>query len=139
MFFIFKIFPDWIWWLVLIAGFFGYFLSRLIPVKVYALLSKTLSGILVTVGIFVLGMLYCDNTWKAAAADLQQKVVELEVKSQEANMVIKDRLVTRTQVIKVRGENIVQYIDREVVKNDLTCAISPEFVQAHNQAAEPPK
>jgi hypothetical protein len=139
MFFIFKIFPDWIWWLVLIAGFFGYFLSHLIPVKIYALLSKTLSGILVAVGIFVLGMLYCDNTWKAAAADLQQKVAELEVKSQEANTVIKDRLVTRTQIIKVRGEDTVKYIDREVAKTDLGCVISPEFTQAHNRAAEPLK
>lgn len=84
-------------------------------------------------------MLYCDRTWQAAARELELKVAEAEAKSQQVNEVIRDRIVTRTQVVKLRGDDVVRYIDREVTKTDAGCVISPEFVQAHNRSAEPPK
>jgi hypothetical protein len=50
-----------------------------------------------------------------------------------------EKTVTKTQVVKQRGEDIVKYIDREVVKFDANCAVPKEFVATHNQAAEAPK
>jgi hypothetical protein len=53
--------------------------------------------------------------------------------------------VTKTQVIRTRGETITKYIDREIVKYDEKfakggmCEIPQEFIQAHNSAAEAPK
>lgn len=139
MFFIFKIFPDWIWWLLLIAGLSGYFLSHLFPQKPYQLLLKISGGITIAATIFVLGMLYCDNTWKAAAAELQARVDIAEAKSQTVNTEIREKIVTKTQLVKTRGADIVQYIDREVVRGNQGCVITPEFISAHNRAAEPPR
>jgi energy-coupling factor transporter transmembrane protein EcfT len=139
MFFIFKFIPDLFWLVLLIAGLSGYFLSHLIPVKTYVLPIKIISGVVVLLTIFVFGMLYCDNTWKAAAAELEAKVRAAEAQSAATNETIKEKLVVKTQIIKQRGADIVQYIDREVTKHDAGCVIPPEFVNVHNRAAEPPK
>jgi uncharacterized membrane protein len=139
MFFIFKIFPDWVWWFLLIAGLSGYFLSRLPPLKPYAFILKILGSTIVALSIFILGMLYCDNTWKAAAAELQSRVDAAEAQSQVVNTEIHEKFIVKTQVIKTRGADVIQYVDREVVKHDSGCTIPPEFVTAHNRAAEPTK
>lgn len=137
MFFILKIFPDWLWPVLLVLAIIAFFAADLVPIKTYQLPIKIVMGILVGVTIFICGAQYADNTWKQAARELEAKVVVAEAQSIEVNKVISERLVTHTQVVKTRGDDIVQYIDREVNKTDTGCIISPEFVSAHNRAAEP--
>jgi len=139
MFFIFKILPDWLWWLLLLGGLFAFFVSYLPQAKTFELFIKIAAATTIAVAIFIFGMLYADNTWKAAAADLQAKVLELSKQSETTNTAIKEKIITQVQVVKLRGEEVVRYIDREVTKSDVTCLIPPSFVQAHNQAAEAPK
>jgi uncharacterized membrane protein len=139
MIFIFKIFPDWFWWLLLIAGLSGYFLSHLNLLKPYHLLLKIVGCTTVATSIFILGMLYCNNAWKSSAAELQAKVDIAEAQAKITNTEIREKLVVKTQVVKTRGADIVKYIDREVVKGNQNCVITTEFVQAHNRAAEPPR
>jgi uncharacterized membrane protein len=138
MFWILEIFPNWIWWVLLTAGLFSYFLSHLIPLKTYQLPIKIAGGTTVAVVIFILGLLYANGVWQQAAQELQAKVAIAEAKSQVVNEVIKERVVTKTQVVKQRGEATVEYITREVVKHDTSCVIPPEFINAHNRAAETP-
>jgi uncharacterized membrane protein len=139
MFWIFKIFADWVWWLLLLAGISGFCLSYLALLKPYQLLLKIAGLVVVAAALFVLGMLHADQTWQAAARELEAKVVAAEAKSQQVNEVVKEKLVTRTQVVRVRGEETVKYIDREVVKINSNCVVSPEFVHAHNTSTEPAK
>jgi len=55
------------------------------------------------------------------------------------------KVVTKTQIVRTRGENIIKYVDREIVKYDTKfapggiCEIPKEFIKAHNDAAELPK
>ena len=139
MFWIFKFIPDLFWAVLLVAGLLGYFLNHLIPIKTYQLPVKIIGGILVLATIFISGILYCDNAWKQAAKDLQAKVEVAEAESKVANETIKEKIVIKTQIVRQRGQDIVQYVDREVTKTDSGCVISPEFINAHNRAAEPPK
>ena len=50
--------------------------------------------------------------------------------------------MTKTQIVKTRGKDIVKYVDREIVKYDTKfakggmCEIPQEFIKAHNDAAE---
>ena len=138
MFWILEIFPNWIWWVLLTAGLFSYFLSHLIPLKTYQLPIKIAGGTTVAAVIFILGLLYANGVWQQAAQELQAKVAIAEAKSQVVNTVIKERVVTKTQVVKQRGEATVEYITREVVKHNASCVIPPEFINAHNRAAETP-
>ena len=76
---------------------------------------------------------------------MEEKVAASEVQSKEENVKIVTKLITKTQVIKTRGEDIVKYVDREVIKYDTKfapggeCEIPKEFIKAINDAAEPPK
>lgn len=135
MFWILKIFPEWFWWLMLIAGFFSYFLAQLPQLKLYKLPIKIVGAVLVALSIFIFGLQHADNKWQQAAKELQTKVQVAEAESKTANAQIETKVVTRTQVVKQKGETVVKYIDREVVKIDERCVIPPEFVNAHNQAA----
>lgn len=135
MFWMFKIIPDLFWWLLLLAGISGIFLSKLPLLKPYQLVVKIVSSIVVVATIFLLGMLYADNTWKQAAREMEQKVQVAEAEAKAASSNIATKVVTKTQVIRERGEETIKYIDREVVKYDTTCKIPPEFIRAHNQAA----
>ena len=139
MFFIFKIIPDWFWWLLPALGLLGFLLSYLPQLKTYELILKVLSCTTLAVGSFILGMLYCDNTWNTTAKELQAKVTEMQIKSEGINETLKEKIIYRTQIVKQRGADTAHYIEREVTKYDTTCVIPPEFVTAHNRAAEPPK
>jgi len=76
---------------------------------------------------------------------MQDKVAAAEVQSKEENVKIVEKVVTKTQVIRTRGEDIIKYVDREVVKYDTKfapggeCEIPKEFIKALNDAAEAPK
>jgi uncharacterized membrane protein len=139
MFFIFKIFPDWIWWLLLLAGILGFLASYLPQAKPFAIILKIVGLITVATSIFIFGLLYADNSWKAAAQELQAQVDIAQAKSQETNETIKEKIVTKVQVVRVRGAETIQYVDREVTKYDNTCVIPQEFVNAHNSAAKDPR
>ena len=139
MFWIFKIFPDWLWWLLFLTGISAFLLSYLSLLKPYQVILKNAGLAVVVAIIFIFGMLYADNTWKAAARELEAKIAVLETQSQQVNEVVKEKLVIKTQVIKQQGKTVVEYIDREVVKHDTACVIPKEFIKAHNSAAETPK
>lgn len=135
MFWILEIFPPWFWWLTSIVGVSGYFLAHLLPLKTYSLLLKIVAAVLLAATIFIFGLKHADNRWQQAAADLRQQVYEAEAKSRQVNTEILEKVVVQTRVVRQKGETVVKYIDREVVKIDERCTIPPEFVSAHNKAA----
>lgn len=139
MFLIFKIFPHWIWLALAAAGVICFLTSYLPPLRTYEVILKISGGVVVAVAIFMQGMLYSDRTWQAAARELEAQVAALSAQSEAVNTVIRDRVVTKLEIVKVRGEEVVRYVDREVAKHDGACVIPPEFTQAHNTAAEVPK
>ena len=87
----------------------------------------------------MIGAISNNDAWLAKIKDLEVKVAEAEAKSAAANTDIVEKTVVKTQVVKQRGQDIIKYVDREVVKYDTTCVIPKEFVVIHNKAAEAPK
>jgi high-affinity Fe2+/Pb2+ permease len=132
----FNFIPEILFYALLIAAVIGYLVSLLLPNSILKKQIKITSVVVLVISIYLLGMLKVNNWWKDKAAALEQQVVELAAKSAETNTVIKDRLVTKTEIVKVRGEEIVRYIDREIVKYNAQCEIPKEFITQHNRAAE---
>ena len=91
------------------------------------------------------GAIYDNDAWQSRVKEMEDKVAVAETQSKEENIKIVEKVVTKTQVIRTRGEDIVKYIDREVVKYDTKfapggeCEIPKEFIKALNDAAEAPK
>lgn len=91
------------------------------------------------------GAIHNNESWEARVKEMEEKIAVAEEKSKEENVKIVEKVVNKVQIIKTRGEDIVRYVDREIVKYDEkfakggACEIPKEFIKAHNDAAEVPK
>lgn len=135
----FNFIPGTLFYLLFLCAGVGYIVSLFLPHPVLKKQAKIASVAALAVSIYLLGMLYVNNWWKDKAAKLEQQVTELAAKSSETNTVIEKKYITKTQIVKQRGDDVIKYVDREVVKYDTQCVIPQEFVDAHNRAAEQPK
>lgn len=137
MFFILKIFPDWFWWFLLIAGLSGYFLSYLVPAKAYSLLLKILAAITVAVTIFVFGTQYSNNHWQQLTQELTAKLQVAEAKSAAVNTVVETKTITKIQVIKENAKsNQTTLRETAAAQLDAGCALPVSSVVLHNSASQ---
>lgn len=138
--------PDWFWTVVLIAGVLGILASwvlKFVPfVSTYRLPIQVGSIIALLVGVYFQGVIANEAKWQNEIAALQKKVDEAAVKSNETNVVVQEKVVTKTKVIKEKGQDIIKYVDREIVKKEEIikyiemCPVPREIIDLHNQAAE---
>jgi hypothetical protein len=136
---ILQFLPNWIFYLTLLAGIAAFVVTKFVRVLPNVQLIQAAGVAVVVFSTYMIGAITNNDAWLAKIKDLETKVAAAEAKSAAANTEIVEKTVTKTQVVKQRGEDIVKYIDREVVKHDVNCAIPKEFVATHNQAAEAPK
>jgi hypothetical protein len=130
-------------WLILLAGIAGFVASkavRWLPMLGQYKLPLELGGVVViAVGSYLMGGVSNEQTWRARVAEVEQRMAKAEAQAAKENVRIIEKVVVKTEQVRERGQDIVQYIDREVVKYDAQCKIPKEFVDAINRAAEPPK
>jgi uncharacterized membrane protein len=141
-----SLIPDWFWTLVLISGIVGTLATwvlKFIPfVSNYRLPIQVASIIALIVGVYFQGVIANEAKWQDKIADLQKQIVEAEVKSKETNVVVQEKIVTKTKVIKEKGKDIINYVDREVVKKEEIikyieqCPVPKEIIDLHNQAVD---
>ena len=141
-----SLIPDWFWTLVLISGIVGTLATwvlKFIPfVSTYRLPIQVASIIALVAGVYFQGVIANEAKWQDKIADLQKQIVEAETKSKETNVVVQEKIVTKTKVIKEKGKDIVNYIDREVVKKEEIikyieqCPVPKEIIDLHNQAVD---
>jgi hypothetical protein len=151
--FILHFLPDalilWICNIVLLAGIMltatAFFIRRIPVINQYRTPAQVLGIALLVAGVYWRGGYAIEMEWRERVAEVEARVAAAEAKSAEENVKIVTKVVTKTQVIRTRGETITKYIDREIVRYDEKfarggmCEIPQEFIQAHNSAAEAPK
>jgi len=144
--------PNWIFYAVLLAGVFGVaasyfirFLSFIPFLYIYKTPIQLGSIASIAIGTFMSGAIYDNDVWETRVKEMEAKVAVAETQSKEENIKIVERVVNKVQIVRTRGEDIVKYVDREVVKYDTKfapggiCEIPKEFIKAHNDAVEAPK
>ena len=136
---ILQFLPNWIFYVLCFAGIAAFLVTKFVKILPNARLIQAASVVVVLFSIYMIGAISNNDAWLARVKEMEAKVAEAEAKSATANTDIVEKTVIKTQVIKERGQDIVKYVDREVVKYDTTCIIPKEFVAAHNKAAEAPK
>jgi hypothetical protein len=137
---ILQFLPDWTFYLTLLAGIVGIVLTNtLFKLLPYSIAIKIISILAIIIGIFMCGTISNNDAWLAKIKDLEIKLAQAETKSAITNTEIVQKIITKTQLVRERGQDVVQYVDREVVKYDNTCVIPKEFIELHNKAAEAPK
>jgi len=137
--------PDAVIHSIFIVGALGIFLGfvlTFIPfVKQYKLAIQIASIFIFALGVYLEGGLADNKQWIAKVKELEAKLAVAEEKSKTENVKIEQQIVTKTQIVKEKGKDIIQYIDREVVKNNdvikyiENCPVPKSVIDAHNQAA----
>ena len=143
---IFEWLPDAVTHIIFLVGavgvFAGFVLTFIPFVKQYKLAIQIASIFIFALGVYLEGGLADNKEWIAKVKELEGKLAVAEEKSKTENVKIEEKIVTKTNVIKQKGNDIVQYIDREVVKNNEiikyveNCPVPKELVEAHNAAAK---
>ena len=135
--------PDWLFYIILLAGVGGLaasYLMKFIPfVYMYKTPIQIGSVVAIVLGTFMIGAAWNDQEWRRRVAEMEQKVAAAEVQSNEENVKIITKIVNKTEVIKTKGEDVIKYIEKEVVKYNDRCEIPNQLVEALNKAAEQPK
>ena len=124
--------------LITVAGFF----VRFIPfVNTYRTPVQIAGILLLTIGVYFEGGYSTEIAWRERVREAEAKVAQAEKLSAETNVQIITKFVTKTKVIHDRGQTIVDYIDREVVRNQEVikfvenCPIPSVIISTHNAAA----
>jgi uncharacterized membrane protein len=136
---ILQFLPNWIFYVLCFGGVAAFLATKFVKILPNAQLIQAASVAVVLFSIYMIGAISNNDAWLARVKEMEAKVAQAEAKSATLNTDIVEKTVTKTQIIKQRGEDIVRYVDREVVKYDTTCVIPKEFVLIHNRAAEAPK
>lgn len=119
----------------LLATIAGFLLSFIPGLSLYKLPLQILGIVVLVSGTYFEGMLAKDKKHKQEIADLELKLKDAEIKAAAVNTKVIKEVLTRREVIKEKGEDIIKYIDREVVKFDNTCPIPESVIKAHNAGA----
>jgi len=134
-----KWLPEWLFYATFFAGLAGTVITSVIKTLPYNLPLKAAFAVILLTSTYMLGAIRDNDAWLKKVAELELKVAKAETQSTETNTKIVEKFITRTNIVRERGQDITNYIDREVIKYDNTCVIPQEFIQAHNRAAEQPK
>lgn len=134
--------PNWIFYLILLIGLIGFlitYLLKFIPIPalyMYRTPIQLVSVIFMVIGVYMSGSIANNEAWEAKVKEVQAKLAEAEAQSAKETIKIVEKVVVQEKIIRQRGQDIVTYVDREVVKYDNKCEIPPPFVDALNKAAE---
>ena len=140
-----NLMPDWFYHLIVILSILGLIVAsvlKFVPfVSTYRLPIQVISVLLLVFGVWMEGGIVNEAKWEARVKELEEKVKIAEEKSTEKNVEIQEKVITQTKVVKEKGRDIIQYIDREVVKKEEivkfieNCPIPKDIIDAHNAAA----
>jgi hypothetical protein len=135
--------PNWIFYAIFFIGLLSllatYFMKFIPFLYVYRTPIQAASIVAIIFGTYMSGAISNEEAWLAKVSEMESKVKEVEIQSIKENTKIETKVVEKLQIVKQKGDEVVQYIDREVVKYDNQCVIPKEFVEAHNKAVEAPK
>jgi hypothetical protein len=144
-----KFIPDWIFYAIVCVGLLGLIASyilKVIPfVYVYRTPIQVVSVLAIVIGTYMSGAISNEQAWQVRVKELENKLAAAEAEGAKESVKIVEKVVTKQHIIKQRGEEIVKYIDKEIIKYDTKflpggeCEIPKEFIKVLNDAAKPPE
>lgn len=139
---ILQLLPDaailWFCNILLLVGIVltvaGFFIHRLPFLYQYQLPFKIVGIALLVLGVYFRGGYAVEAEWRQRVAELEAQLKTAQEESARVNTVIQDRVVTKTQVIREKGETIIQRVE-VAVPVDAACPVPQEAIDVHNEAA----
>ncbi len=143
--------PSWIFYAILAIGLIGFlvtYLLKFIPIPglyMYKTPVQIVSMIMIALGVYMSGAISNEEAWQARVKELEAKMAAAEAEGAKETVKIVEKVVTQQKVVKEKGDEVIKYIEKEVVKYDTKflpggeCEIPKEFVKSLNEAAKPPE
>jgi uncharacterized membrane protein len=128
--------PNWIFSALFFAGIILYLVTKTISFLPHTKVFQGIAVALIFFGTYMVGAVSNNDAWLKRVSELQLQISKLETKSQETNTKIVTKVLTKREYYREQGEEVIKYVDREIVKYDESCKIPPEVVEAHNKAAK---
>jgi hypothetical protein len=136
---ILSFFPDLLVHLIVALGALLFlaatFLGMFPIVKTYKTPAQIVGVIVLIWGLYLEGGLAYKDKLATEVAELETKLAKAEAKSQETNTKIVEKIVKDTRVIRQKGDDIIRYVDKEIVKYDTQCVIPEDVIRVYNEAA----
>jgi membrane protein implicated in regulation of membrane protease activity len=148
MLFILEFLPSWVFLALFGIGVLTFLLTyflKFVPIPfvyTHKIWIQIASIALIVFSTFMYGGSYNNDAWLAKVKEMEEKVAAAEAKANEKNIQIEEKIVEKTKVVKEKGEEIIKYIDREVIKKEEVvkfvenCPIPKDIVDLHNQATK---
>lgn len=136
---ILSIIPSSLIFLMLVVGLLGLFVTSYVNkisfIKTYNTPLRMAAFVLVASSIYLSGALAYKDATDKQLSDLKLKLSQAETKSEKVNTEVVTKVAKETEVIRVKGDTIIHYIDREVPGATKECPVVPkEVITAHNMA-----
>lgn len=116
---------------------------RLIPgLASYHTAIQVISVIILAAGLYFKGGYVTEMMWREEVKKVQEELDKAKNKAAEVVVQVEEKVVFRDRVVKERGETLIQYVDREIVKREEVvkyienCPVPAEIIDIHNQAAK---
>jgi membrane protein implicated in regulation of membrane protease activity len=134
--------PNWIFYAILLIGLLAFaatYLLKIIPIPalfVYRTPIQIASLMMIVFGVYMAGSIANNESWLAKVNEVKAKLAEAEAKGAQETVKVVEKVVYREKVVRQKGQDVIKYVDREVVKYDNKCEIPPPFIESHNKATE---
>lgn len=116
---------------------------RLIPgLASYHTLIQIVSVVILAAGLYFKGGYVTEMMWREEVKRVQEELDKAKNKAADVVVKVEEKVVFRDRVVRERGETIIQYVDREIVKKEEVvkyienCPVPAEIIDIHNQAAQ---
>jgi len=130
--------PDWFFSATLVIGLLGlittFFLKFIPPIYMYRMPIQLVSAFIIALSMYMLGAVANENKWRQRVAELEKQVEETKAESQKVTTEVVTQFVTKREVVREKGKDIITYVDREIVKYNNECKLPPEIIKIHNDA-----
>ena len=143
--FILSILPDAAIHIIFILGILGTiagFVLGFIPfVKTYQFAIQICSIVVLVFGVYLEGGLADYKEWELKVKEMEARMAQAEAQSANKNIEIQEKIVEKTKVIREKGKDIIQYIDKEVIKKEEVikyienCPVPKDVIDTLNKAA----
>lgn len=119
-----------------IIGTIAGFVLNFIPfISTYKLPIQILSVLILSMALYLEGGLSNNKDWELRVKELETQVAQAEARANKVNIQIVEKIVKEIEYIRIKGDKVVEYIDREVKIYDDQCKIPEVVIDIHNMAA----
>lgn len=136
---ILTVIPDFLVHLLLVVGILGTiasFILSIIPfIKKYQLALQIVSIMILAFSLYLEGGLALKKDYDLKIADMKVEMANAATEAAKQNADIIQKYADQQAANEGKSGTVTRYIEKQTVKIDSSCTLSPEAIIAHNAAA----